>query len=112
MASMFDFLGGSQYTGNGLRMSPQSQSEDQIGFRPPMAQMTQGQGMTMVSMPQSFGQMPVAQTLDPNMAMFAMKMLKDNQPVAAKLVQNKIPMGGSMSYQDIMKSYGITGLMG
>lgn len=54
------------------------------------------------------------QTLDPNMALFAMKMLKENQPKAMPMqqVQNNIPMGRSMSYQDIMRSYGITGLMG
>lgn len=114
--AMFDFLGGnlgqgSQY-GGGLRMSPQSQYADGIGFKPPTALMTQGDGMTMASMPQSFGQMPTSQTLDPNMAMFAMKTFRDNQPVAAKAVQNNIPMGRQMSYEDIMRSYGITGLMG
>lgn len=114
--AMFDFLGGSlgqgsQY-GGGLRMKPQSMYEDGVGLRPQTPMMTQGEGMTMASMPQSFGQMPASQTLDPNMAMFAMKTFKDNQPVAAKLVQNNIPMGRQMSYEDIMRSYGITGLMG
>lgn len=110
--AMFDFLGGGQYTGGGLRMSPQSQYADGIGFKPPTLAMAQGDGMTMASMPQGFGQMPSSKLLDPNMAMFAMKMLKDNQPVATKLLQNNIPMGRLMSYQDIMKNYGITGLMG
>lgn len=108
----FNFLGSPQYTGGGLRMSPQSQYADGIGFKPSTALMAQGDGMTMASMPQSFGQMPTSQSLDPNMAMFALKMLKDNQPVAAKLAQNNIPMGRQMSYEDIMRSYGITGLMG
>lgn len=107
----FNFLG-SPYSGNGLQMKPQSLYEDGIGLRPQTPMMTQGQGMTMASMPSNFGQMPASQSLDPNMAMFAMKMLKDNQPVAAKLVQNNIPMGRAMSYEDIMRSYGITGLMG
>ena len=110
----FNFLG-SPYSGGGIRMNQQSPYEDGIGLRPQTPMMTQGEGMTMASMPQDFGQMPAAaasQGLDPNMAMFAMKMLKDNQPVAAKLVQNNIPMGRQMSYEDIMRSYGITGLMG
>lgn len=108
----FNFLGSPQYTGGGLRMNQQSPYEDGIGFRQQTPMMTQGEGMTMTSMPQSFGQMPASQTLDPNMAMFAMKTFRDNQPVAAKLVQNNIPMGRQMSYEDIMRSYGITGLMG
>jgi len=53
-----------------------------------------------------------AQTLDPTMALLALKTMQSNQPKAAPMIQNNIPMGRSMSYQDIMRSYGITGLMG
>jgi len=55
-----------------------------------------------------------SQTLDPNTAMFMMKMLKENQPKAMQMqsMQNSLPSGRSMGWQDIMKSYGITGLMG
>jgi len=52
------------------------------------------------------------QTLDPNTALFAMKMLQANQPKATPMAQNSMPMGRSMGWQDILKSYGITGLMG
>ena len=109
---MFDFLGGQQYSGGGLRMKPQSQYEDGIGLRPQTSMMTQGEGLTMASMPQDFGQMPSSQTIDPNMAMFAIKTMQANQPQAQQLVKNNIPMGQAMSYQDIMKMYGIKGLMG
>lgn len=53
------------------------------------------------------------QTLDPNMAMFAMKMLQGNQQKAAPMqqMQSSMPMGRPMTWQEIMKSYGITGLM-
>lgn len=51
------------------------------------------------------------QTLDPNMAMFALKMFQANQPKAVPMAQNSMPMGRSMGWQDILKSYGITGLM-
>jgi len=109
---MFDFLGGSQYSGGGLRMNQQSPYEDGIGLRMQTAAMPQGEGMTMASMPQSFGQMPTSQSMDPNMAMFAVRTMQANQPQAQQLVRNNLPMGQSMSYQDIMKMYGIQGLMG
>jgi len=109
---MFDFLGGSQYSGGGLRMNKQSPYEDRIGLRAQTPMMTQGEGMTMASMPQDFGQMPTSQSMDPNMAMFAVRTMQANQPQAQQLVRNNLPMGQSMSYQDIMKMYGIKGLMG
>lgn len=109
---MFDFLGGSKYSGGGLRMNQQSPYEDGIGLRAPTAAMPQGEGMTMASMPQSFGQMPTSESMDPNMAMFAVRTMQANQPQAQQLVRNNLPMGQSMSYQDIMKMYGIQGLMG
>ena len=115
----FDFLGGnlgqgSQY-GGGMRMNQNSPYEDGIGLRPQTPMMTQGEGMTMASMPQSFGQMPASQGMDANSAMFALKTLQGmsaNQPQAQPLAKNNIPMGRNMSYQDIMKAYGIQGLMG
>lgn len=111
---MFDFLGGRQYTGGGIRVNPQSMYEDGIGFRPQTPMMTQGDGMTMASMPQSFGQMPTGAPSPMGMqnAMMAMNLLNAGQEKAAPVVQNNLPMGRNMSYQDIMKSYGITGLMG
>lgn len=116
---MFDFLGGnlgqgSQY-GGGLRMNPMSQYADGVGLRPQTPMMTQGEGMTMASMPQSFGQMPSAGPSPMGMqnAMMAMNLMQAGQEkAAAPMIQNNIPMGRNMSYEDIMKSYGITGLMG
>lgn len=112
--AMFDFLGGQQYTGNGLRMNPQSQYADGLGLRPQTPMMTQGEGMTMASMPQDFGQMPTGGQAPMGMqnAMLAMNLMNAGQEKAAPMVQNNIPMGRNMSYQDIMKAYGITGLMG
>jgi len=112
--AMFDFLGGGQYTGGGIRMNQQSPYADGIGFRPPTAAMAQGDGMTMASMPQSFGQMPTGGQSPMGMqnAMLAMNLMNAGQEKAAPMMQNNIPMGRNMSYQDIMKTYGITGLMG
>jgi hypothetical protein len=111
--AMFDFLGGQQYTGGGLRMNQQSPYEDGIGLRAPTAAMPQGEGLTMASMPQSFGQMPASQSPMgmPN-ALLAMGMLNAGQEKAMPVMQNNIPMGRNLSYQDIMKMYGIQGLMG
>jgi hypothetical protein len=47
--------------------------------------------------------------------MFASQMLKQAQekPVQqTPMMQNNIPQGRQMSYEDIMRSYGLTGLMG
>jgi hypothetical protein len=45
-------------------------------------------------------------------AMLAMNLMQAGQEKAAPMVQNNIPMGRNMTYQDIMKMYGIQGLMG
>lgn len=50
--------------------------------------------------------------MDANMAMLALRVLQDSQPRAMPMAQNSMPMGRSMGWQDILKSYGITGLMG
>jgi hypothetical protein len=117
--AMFDFLGGnlgkgSQY-GGGLRMPSNGigYQDDGTSLRMPTAAMPQGEGLTMASMPQSFGQMPASQSPMgmPN-ALLAMGMLNAGQEKAMPVMQNNIPMGRNMSYQDIMKMYGIQGLMG
>jgi hypothetical protein len=109
----FNFLGSPQYSGGGLRMNQQSPYADGIGFQAPTAAMPQGEGMTMASMPQSFGQMPASQSpMNMQGAMLAMNLMNAGQEKAAPMVQNNIPMGRNMSYQDIMKMYGIQGLMG
>lgn len=112
---MFDFLSGnlgqgSKY-GGGLRMNQQPYYGDNL--RPPSAMMAQGDGMTMASMPQEFGSMGGAGgQMNMQGLMMASKLLGAAQPEQAPMIQNNIPMGRNMSYQDIMKSYGITGLMG
>ena len=114
----FDFLGsnlgqGSQY-GGGMRMNQNSPYEDGIGLRPQTPMMTQGEGMTMASMPSDVGQMPSSGQSPMGMqnAMLAMNLMNAGQPKTAPVAQNNIPMGRTMSYQDIMKMYGIQGLMG
>jgi hypothetical protein len=112
--AMFDFLGGGQYSGGGMRMNPQQYYPDGIGFQAPTAAMPQGNGMTMASMPQDFGQVGGAGgAMAGRMPMMmASQMLAAGQPKAAPMMQNNIPMGRNMTYQDIMKMYGIQGLMG
>lgn len=47
--------------------------------------------------------------------MFASQMLKQGQEKPEQqmpIMQNNLPQGRPMSYEDIMRSYGITGLMG
>ena len=114
--AMFDFLGGnlgqgSQY-GGGLRMNQQPYYGET--FRPPMANMSQGEGLTMASMPQSFGQMPASSPSPMGMqnALLAMNLMSAGQEKAAPVVQNNLPMGRNMTYQDVMKMYGLQGLMG
>lgn len=109
---MFDFLGGSQFSGGGLRMNPQQYYADGIGFRPATPAMSQGQGLTMASMPQDFGNVGAGAMAGRMPMMMASQMLGAGQEKAAPIVQNNIPMGRNMTYQDIMKMYGIQGLMG
>jgi hypothetical protein len=108
----FNFLGSPQYTGGGLRMNQQSPYDDGVGLRAQTPMMTQGNGMTMASMPQSFGQMPTGGQMNAQGLMMASKLLDASQPQQAPMVQNNIPMGRNMTYEDIMKMYGIQGLMG
>jgi hypothetical protein len=87
--------------------------DDGTSLRMPTAAMPQGEGMTMASMPQDFGSMGGAGgQMNMQGLMMASKLLGAAQPQQAPMVQNNIPMGRSMSYQDIMKMYGIQGLMG
>ena len=96
-----------------MRMNQPSQYADGIGLRPQTPMMTQGDGMTMASMPQDFGSMGGAGgQMNMQGLMMASKLLGAGQPQQAPMMQNNIPMGRSMSYQDIMKMYGIQGLMG
>lgn len=110
--AMFNFLGSPQYSGGGLRMNQPSMYEDGIGLRPQTPMMTQGEGMTMASMPQDFGQLGGSQMAGRMPMMMASQMLGAGQPKAAPMMQNNIPMGRNLTYQDIMKMYGIQGLMG
>ena len=112
--AMFNFLGSPQYTGGGLRMGQPSMYEDGIGLRPQTPMMTQGEGMTMASMPQDFGSMgnPSSAMAGRLPMMMSSQMLAAGQEKAAPMMQNNIPMGRNLSYQDIMKMYGIQGLMG
>lgn len=93
-------------------MNQQSPYADGIGFRAPTAAMPQGEGLTMASMPQSFGQMPTGQLTNAQGASLAMNLMNAGQEKTAPMMQNNIPMGRNLSYQDIMKMYGIQGLMG
>lgn len=88
--------------------------EDGIGLRPQTAAMPQGEGLTMASMPQDFGQLGgTGGAMAGRMPMMmASQMLANSQPKAAPMMQNNIPMGRNLTYQDIMKMYGIQGLMG
>lgn len=110
--AMFNFLGSPEYAG-GIRMKPQSPYPDNVGFRPQTPMMAQGDGMTMASMPKDFGQMPNSGAMSGRMPMMmASQMLAAGQSQQTPMVQNNIPMGRNMTYEDIMKMYGIQGLMG
>jgi len=99
-----NYLGGNQPYGS----TPMPNAEPNWLQQAIPSQTIQPDGAT----PIDWSKVGSTQTLDPNMGMFALKMLQANQPKAAPMIQNNIPMGRAMSYQDIMKSYGITGLMG
>ena len=99
-----NYLGGNQPYGS----TPMPNAEPNWLQQAVPSQTIQPDGAT----PINWSSVGSTQSLDPQMAMFALKTMQANQPKAAPMIQNNIPMGRSMSYEDIMRSYGITGLMG
>ncbi len=63
-----------------------------------------------VKAPESFGQMPVAK---PNMnAGLAMSLLGAGQEKSAGMQMPQLPSGSNLTYAQLMKMYGMTGLLG
>jgi len=117
---MIDFtnLFGSGNAAGGMRRPPVGQGMDLYGGQPSM-----NLGMTMPSNPyasadtgtgmkppSSFGQMPDGFSMQ-NLNM-AKNLLDAGQPKDAPMPQVQIPMGSNQSYEQLLKMYGVTGLLG
>ena len=93
MGEGFDLYGANQKPNLGMTM-PSPDYGDGLG----------------VKAPESFGQMPAAK---PNMnAGLAISLLGAGQEKSAGMQMPQLPGGSNLTYEQLMKMYGVTGLLG
>jgi len=93
----------------------------QPGLRMPSANYVDGQGMRMptesygdglgIKPPASFGDVSSASTPQMN-PMMAMSLLQQGHPQVQEMPTMQIPAGSNLSYEELLKMYGIQGLLG
>ena len=93
----------------------------QPGLRMPSANYGDGQGMRMptesygdglgLKPPASFGDVSSAASPQMN-PMMAMSLLQQSQPNDQEMPTMQIPAGSNLSYEELLKMYGIQGLLG
>ena len=93
----------------------------QPGLRMPTATYGDGQGMRMptesygnglgIKPPASFGNVSGASMPQMN-PMLAMSLLQQAQPKVQEMPKIQIPAGSNLSYEELMKMYGVQGLLG
>ncbi len=93
----------------------------QPSLRMPSANYGDGQGMRMptesysgglgINPPASFGDVSSAASPQMNQ-MLAMSLLQQGQPQAQEMPAMQIPAGSNLSYEELMKMYGVQGLLG
>ena len=91
----------------GLRM-PSPDYGDGQGLRMPTESYGDGQG---IKPPASFGDVSSAASPQMN-PMIAMSLLQQAQPKAQEMPELRLPAGSSLSYEQLLKMYGIQGLLG
>jgi hypothetical protein len=91
----------------GLRM-PSPDYGDGQGLRMPTESYGDGLG---IKPPASFGDVSNASTLKMNPFM-AMSLLQQAQPKVQQMPTMQIPTGSNLSYEQLLKMYGIRGLLG
>jgi hypothetical protein len=93
MGEDFEIYGGMSRPNLGMS-APSSTYGDGLGIKPP----------------ESFGQMPAAK---PNInANLAMSMLEAGKEKSANMQMPQLPGGSNLTYEQLMKMYGMTGLLG
>jgi len=80
----------------------------QPGVRMPSA--TYGDGLG-INPPASFGNVSGASMPQMN-PMMALSLPQQGQPQVQEMPQMKIPAGSNLSYEELMKMYGVQGLLG
>lgn len=91
----------------GLRM-PSPDYGDGQGMRMPTESYGDGQG---IKPPASFGDVSSAASPQMN-PMIAMSLLQQGQPQVQEMPTMQIPAGSNLSYEELMKMYGVQGLLG
>ena len=93
MGEGFDLYGGVKNANLGMTM-PSPDYGDGLGVKPP----------------ESFGQMPAA---NPGMNVgAALSLLEMGKEKSADMVMPQLPGGSNLTYEQLMKMYGVTGLLG
>jgi hypothetical protein len=119
---MMDYLSnlfGSGNAAGGMRRPKMGEGMDLYGGQPPSMNLGMGSTNSFVNPdtgagmrpPASFGQMP-AGGMDMSNAKLAMALLDAGKPQAAPMPQVQMPMGSNQSYEQLMKMYGVRGLLG
>lgn len=90
----------------GLRM-PSPNYGDGQGMRMPTESYGDGQG---INPPASFGNVSGASTPQMN-PMMAMSLLQQSQPKPQEMPALRLPAGSNLSYEQLLKMYGIQGLL-
>ena len=93
----------------------------QPGLRMPSVNYGDGQGMRMptesygdglgIKPPASFGDVSGAASPQMN-PMMAMSLLQQGQPQVQEMPELRLPAGSNLSYEQLMKMYGVQGLLG
>lgn len=104
-----DFLYQKNQTGQpGVRM-PLATYGDGMGVRMPSP--TYGDGLGLDA-PASFGNVSGAASGSMMNPMAIMSLLQQAQPKVQEIPQMNIPAGSNLSYEQLMKMYGVQGLLG
>jgi len=122
---MMDFMqlfGGGNAAG-GMRRPPVGQGMDLYGGQPPSMNLGMGSTNPYVNpdtgtgmrAPSSFGQMPTG-GMDMSNAKLAMALLDAGKPQVEKMPTQmqpmQLPSGANQNYEQLLKMYGMTGLLG
>jgi hypothetical protein len=117
MMDLMQLLGRGNAAG-GMRMPKMGEGMDLYGGQP-----RSNLGMSMPSNPYatdmgtgmmppaSFGQMPTG-GMDMSNAKLAMALIDAGKPQVVPMPQAQMPMGSNLTYEQLMKMYGMTGLLG
>lgn len=117
MDYLSNLFGGGNAAG-GMRRPQMGQGMDLYGGQPPSMNLGMGSTNPYVNPdtgtgmmpPASFGQMPASVPM--SNAKMAMSLLDAGKPKVVPMQQVQLPMGSNQNYEQLLKMYGVRGLLG